>query len=326
MCPLWAVYIFPGSVHIFPPAEKAVLSWEYIIRSPAYECGNWDWDPDIPFLGILASNFGHFFFAVCCHRSSTGLIKYWQKILSQLLTLWNNLLYRHQSTVQCRHLKNWPVKGFCRYFTQLCKLLPLSPSPWFTSPPFPFPVWISILYTRIQCVRGWVWGSGPQKINTAAKSLYMSIFYDVILLCLLRVLPFYEYESDKSFSAKQHSPLKRWPANPLISTNLQTSVYLQENQFNIGLLVNATFWCQVWVPTKCLFSNSTWILDRYVNWSNRFSQSASKQIAHSSLALVKTIGKKEQQLVGSIFKAGVFFPDIGFSCWIINYYDDDTLQ
>jgi hypothetical protein len=30
---LWAIYIFPGSVHIFPPGEKADPSWEYIIRS-----------------------------------------------------------------------------------------------------------------------------------------------------------------------------------------------------------------------------------------------------------------------------------------------------
>jgi hypothetical protein len=62
MC-LWAIYIFPGSVHIFPAAETAAPSWEYIIRSQTHECGNWDWDPDIPFLGIFASNFRHFFFA-----------------------------------------------------------------------------------------------------------------------------------------------------------------------------------------------------------------------------------------------------------------------
>ncbi len=29
MC-LWAIYIFPGSVHIFPPAEKADPSWKYL--------------------------------------------------------------------------------------------------------------------------------------------------------------------------------------------------------------------------------------------------------------------------------------------------------
>ncbi len=39
MC-LWAIYIFPGSVYIFPPAEQADPSWEYIIRSQTHECGN----------------------------------------------------------------------------------------------------------------------------------------------------------------------------------------------------------------------------------------------------------------------------------------------
>jgi hypothetical protein len=41
MC-LWAIYIFPGSVHIFPPAVKADPSWKYIIHSKTHECGNWD--------------------------------------------------------------------------------------------------------------------------------------------------------------------------------------------------------------------------------------------------------------------------------------------
>ncbi len=63
MC-LWAIYIFPGSVYIFPPAEQANPSWEHIIRSQTHECGNWDWGPDIPFLGIFVSNFRHFVFAV----------------------------------------------------------------------------------------------------------------------------------------------------------------------------------------------------------------------------------------------------------------------
>ncbi len=45
-------------------SRTAVQSWEYIIHSQTHECGNWDWGPDIPFLGILSSNFRHFFFAV----------------------------------------------------------------------------------------------------------------------------------------------------------------------------------------------------------------------------------------------------------------------
>ncbi len=35
-----------------------------IIRSQTHECGNWDWGPDIPFLGVFVSNFRHFVFAV----------------------------------------------------------------------------------------------------------------------------------------------------------------------------------------------------------------------------------------------------------------------
>ncbi len=60
MC-IWAIYIFPGSVYIFPPAEYADRSWEYINRSQTHECGNWDWDPDIPF---LVSKLRYFVFAV----------------------------------------------------------------------------------------------------------------------------------------------------------------------------------------------------------------------------------------------------------------------
>ncbi len=39
---------------------KADPSWEYIIRSQTHECGNWDRDHDIPFLGIFVSNFSAF--------------------------------------------------------------------------------------------------------------------------------------------------------------------------------------------------------------------------------------------------------------------------
>ncbi len=34
--------LYTGSVHIFPLAEKADPSWEYIIRSQTHECGIWD--------------------------------------------------------------------------------------------------------------------------------------------------------------------------------------------------------------------------------------------------------------------------------------------
>ncbi len=70
---LWAIYIFPRSVHIFLSAEKADPSWEYIIRSLTHECGNWDRGPDIPFLGIFVSNFRHFVFAVHASLLNKGL-------------------------------------------------------------------------------------------------------------------------------------------------------------------------------------------------------------------------------------------------------------
>ncbi len=41
MC-LWEIYIFPGSVHIFPAAEQPGRSWEYINRLQSHECANWD--------------------------------------------------------------------------------------------------------------------------------------------------------------------------------------------------------------------------------------------------------------------------------------------
>ncbi len=59
------IYSQDRSTYIFPPAEKADPSWKYIIRSQTHEFGNWDWGPDIPFLGIFVSNFRHFVFAVC---------------------------------------------------------------------------------------------------------------------------------------------------------------------------------------------------------------------------------------------------------------------
>ncbi len=53
----WAIYIVPGAVYIFPPAEKADRSWEYINRTQTHECGNWDWGPDILFWEYLFSAF-----------------------------------------------------------------------------------------------------------------------------------------------------------------------------------------------------------------------------------------------------------------------------
>ncbi len=50
---LWGAYFFPQSVRLFSAAGKyADWSWEYISRSQAHECGNWDWGRLIPILGI----------------------------------------------------------------------------------------------------------------------------------------------------------------------------------------------------------------------------------------------------------------------------------
>jgi hypothetical protein len=62
-----------------------------------------------------------------------------------------------------------------KIFTQLCALLPLSPSLWFNSPP----PCVNILYTRIQCEMGGkgIWGSEDQtEITPVAKFLYRSVF------------------------------------------------------------------------------------------------------------------------------------------------------
>ncbi len=75
---LWAIYIFPGSVHIFScsrigrPIRKGIC----INRSQTHKCGNWDWGRPIPFLELFVSNFRHFVFAVlqltCLDTMYTG--------------------------------------------------------------------------------------------------------------------------------------------------------------------------------------------------------------------------------------------------------------
>jgi hypothetical protein len=49
MCP----WVIPHKRSAYSAAGKCVeQSWEYINRSQAHECGNWDWGRTIPFLGI----------------------------------------------------------------------------------------------------------------------------------------------------------------------------------------------------------------------------------------------------------------------------------
>jgi hypothetical protein len=94
--------------------------------------------------------------------------------------------------------KNLPVKGtfiriyrlqflayiLSRWYFQssfvICTTtLPCCPSPLLsgsTPPPLPYLVWISILKTSIQCVRG-VWGSGPQTDKHLPQNPYTGQFF-----------------------------------------------------------------------------------------------------------------------------------------------------
>jgi hypothetical protein len=54
----WAIYVFPGSVHIFPAAEEADRSWEFIYKSLT-DTGMWKsglW-PRNSFSGIICFEF-----------------------------------------------------------------------------------------------------------------------------------------------------------------------------------------------------------------------------------------------------------------------------
>jgi hypothetical protein len=97
---------------------------------------------------------------------------------------------------KCRHLKIfWPEKGLCGrclsefidwrcsqscwYFRpELWTVALLTFSLVQLHPPAHFPVWISILYTRIHCVRGGGYGAlGFRQVNTCCKvSLQINFF------------------------------------------------------------------------------------------------------------------------------------------------------
>ncbi len=58
------IYSFSGNSAASAPISTFMCLWAIYI-SQTHECGNWDWGPDIPFLGIFVSNFRHFVYAVC---------------------------------------------------------------------------------------------------------------------------------------------------------------------------------------------------------------------------------------------------------------------
>ncbi len=111
-------------------------------------------------------------------KSSSSGSDYWQVTTTVMVTVTVPVPAPYLDHKKHSFKKNWPVKRLCgrclsefiewRYnwyfrprFVNWCPSNILFGS---TLPPFPtpFPVWISILYTPIQCVMGGIWGSGPQ--------------------------------------------------------------------------------------------------------------------------------------------------------------------
>jgi hypothetical protein len=92
MC-LWAIYIFPESVHIFPPAEKADPSWEYVYNSLT---DTWMWKlglrPRYSFSGNICFKFSAF----CLCSASLYPLKELQS---------------HQFEKMCDLSAKWPFQG-----------------------------------------------------------------------------------------------------------------------------------------------------------------------------------------------------------------------
>ncbi len=108
---------------------------------------------------------------------------------------------------KCCHIKNWPVKVLCGrclsgdtvshvaiFDPALLSVAPLSFSLVQLSPLLPFPVWISILYTRIQCISETIPHSihflSPQenftKCNVAKKSWPFTCSWENINILFIR--------------------------------------------------------------------------------------------------------------------------------------------
>ncbi len=96
---LSAIYIFPGSVYIFPPAEQADPSWGYIIRSQTHECGNLDWGPRYSFPWNICFKFSAFCLcSVCVHCAVLTLS------VCSFFSILNQVLHR-KIFMQCAAVK-----------------------------------------------------------------------------------------------------------------------------------------------------------------------------------------------------------------------------
>jgi hypothetical protein len=77
---LWAIYMFPWSVHIFSCSRKADRSWEHINRSQTHDCGNWDLGRAIP--NSFSGNICFKYSALCLYRASHGVRRLQCRILT----------------------------------------------------------------------------------------------------------------------------------------------------------------------------------------------------------------------------------------------------
>jgi hypothetical protein len=118
----WAIYIFPGSVYIFPPAEQADPPWEYIIRSQTqtHECGNWDWvRPRYSFSGNICFKFSAF-----CLCSVWGWASKYMRKCTNIFTLYEEVV----SHIWLCTRSLWIVGNFIFFLISVARRIILSSS------------------------------------------------------------------------------------------------------------------------------------------------------------------------------------------------------
>ncbi len=114
------------------------------------------------------------------------------------------------------------------FLTQLCELLPLSLLSGSTLPSLHFPVWISLLYTRILCVRGGGYGVlGLRQQTPASKSLYRSVFYMTTFY-----IAFYESYLSAVYYIKFLYLLRRYSLRPFLYSTQESTLWLTDEQTN----------------------------------------------------------------------------------------------